>query len=49
MLNPQSLFTSFPSTPQLFEMIFKDFAPLNLTALTKFIGTPQNPKPPTKI
>lgn len=46
--NPQSFLPSLSPTPQLFEAIVRSFTPDSLTALIRFIGTPQIPKPPTR-
>ena len=48
MLSPQSYSGVFPSTPQLFEAMVRLVASDRRTALMRFIGTPQNPKPPTR-
>lgn len=48
MLNPQSYSRLAPSTPQLLDAIVKLEAFESLIALTRFIGTPLNPKPPTR-
>lgn len=46
MLSPQSVSRSFPSTPQLLEAMVRFLAPESRMALTRFMGTPQKPKPP---
>ena len=48
MLSPQSSSRVFPSTPQLLDAIVRLVASDRRTALIRFIGTPQNPKPPTR-
>jgi hypothetical protein len=46
-LNPQSNLPSLSPTPQSLEAIVRSLTPDYLTALIKFIGIPQTPKPPT--